>query len=302
MDSKSEDATDEHPRAPMSEERRQWLAEAFAAMAENDPVKKMLENIQILLNAETPREAKEEALDILQEYCEDIDLANDFHKLGGCHILPTLLESESEGLRWRTGELIAALTQNNPVSQLAILEAGLLPRLLRKIDSEHETELVRVKSLFAVSCLVRGNPEAEAEFLRRDGYSVLKRAMQTDIDKLRLKAMFTISSLSHDRPDIKDFLCDMGMIEQLVALLHCDHSAFHEHLFSTLLGIVANNARAQAECHRPEFRLRELLDERKQLLQDRPEFQEELEHVNELSKILRFTSDSDNAAADNNFR
>jgi hsp70-interacting protein len=67
-------------------------------------------------------------------------------------MLTRLLDSDAEGLRWRTAELIATLAQNNPTGQKAVLEAGLLPKLLLKVDSEQESELVRVKSLYAVSC------------------------------------------------------------------------------------------------------------------------------------------------------
>lgn len=78
---------------------------------------------------------------------------SDFHKIGGLHMLPTLLRSEHEGLRSGAAELVGTLTQNNPYCQKEVLEIGLLPILLQKLDDSSETDLVRIKSLFAVSCM-----------------------------------------------------------------------------------------------------------------------------------------------------
>ena len=57
-------------------QRCKWLEEALAAMAGNNPIKKMIECIQTLVDGERPMEEQEQALDDLQDYCEDIDLAN----------------------------------------------------------------------------------------------------------------------------------------------------------------------------------------------------------------------------------
>jgi len=258
---------------PMSDERRRWLAEAMEAMTESDPIKRMLENIQILLDNERPVEEQEEALETITEYCEDIDIANDFHKLGGGHILPRLLDGKTSGIRWRTAALIATLTQNNPNGQREVLEAGLMPELLKKLDSDSESEQTRIKSLYAISCLIRNCPETETEFIRLDGFSFLLRAMQTNVEKLQIKAAFILASQSHDNPTVKDLLCKMGMVEQLIALLHSEHSVVHEHLMSALLNLITGNPLAQIECHRPEFHLNELLCQRIQLLKDDAQFQ-----------------------------
>ena len=61
-------------------QRRQWLQEAIASMSGGDPVKAMLQNVEILLkpseNDETDIVAKELALEDLQLHTEDLDLAN----------------------------------------------------------------------------------------------------------------------------------------------------------------------------------------------------------------------------------
>ena len=67
-------------------------------------------------------------------------------------MLPILLSSEHAGLRWRTADLIATLTQNNLYCQSAVLEMKLLPRLIKLLDNASENAQVRVKALYALSC------------------------------------------------------------------------------------------------------------------------------------------------------
>ena len=76
----------------------------------------------------------------------------DFYRIGGFHVLPLVLSGRHAGLRWRTAELIATLTQNNPYCQNAVIEAKLLPSLIKLLDDATEDEQVRIKSLYAVSC------------------------------------------------------------------------------------------------------------------------------------------------------
>ena len=48
----------------------------MASLASNNPVKQMLEDIKTIMDASTSQEEKEEALEQLEMYCEDVDLAN----------------------------------------------------------------------------------------------------------------------------------------------------------------------------------------------------------------------------------
>jgi len=65
----------------------------------------------------------------------------------------------------------------------------------------------------------------------------------------------------------------MGAVEQLVGLLSMEHRDYHEQLITALYHLIAENKRAQAECHRPEFVLRTLLLDRKHSLEGKEEFQ-----------------------------
>ena len=65
----------------------------------------------------------------------------------------------------------------------------------------------------------------------------------------------------------------MGFVEQFVALLQRDHDATHEHLLAGLLAICEDHPPAVSECRRPEFLLRELLENRIESIIGQEEFQ-----------------------------
>jgi hypothetical protein len=59
-----------------------------------------------------------------------------------------------------------------------------------------------------------------------------------------------------------DTLVKMGMVDQLVSLLHGPHESFHEHVLNALVVLVSDNPRAVQECHRPELRLEEVVNDK----------------------------------------
>ena len=68
-------------------QRRQWLSEAIDSIQGNDPIKLMLQNIQLILTTGDADDddddddtivKKQEALEDLQIHTEDVDLANGY--------------------------------------------------------------------------------------------------------------------------------------------------------------------------------------------------------------------------------
>ncbi|XP_053308547.1 hsp70-binding protein 1 [Spea bombifrons] len=274
----------------MSEERRQWLQEAMskAFAGQADEVQQMKDCIQELTSetvGEDGDERKEQALELLADLCENLDNAADFCKLGGMHLLLSrYLNCPEAELRWRAADLIGICSQNVPFVQETALSLGAVDKLLQLLDLD-KNEVVRVKALFAISCLVREQDAGLQEFLKMDGFSVLMRAMQSDVLKLKVKSAFLLQNLLLSHPEQKDTLCSMGMIQQLVSLLRTEHSPFHEHVLSALCSLVTDYPRGVTECRIPELALEEFLKERCQMVQKQEEFQEELEHCERLLKI-----------------
>lgn len=280
---KSEDAP-ESGFAPMDEERKKWLSEALEGMSVS-PVQRMKLCLDCVQNLEKSLEDRSQAMEELIEWCENIDYAIDFHKIGGFAVFPKLFADEEAEIRWQSLELVASLVQNNPYCQNAVLQSQILPVLLEMLDTDHDPT-VKTKALYAVSCLTRDCEEAQKIFTEQDGFSVLMRAMQTDIEKVKIKAAFMLSALCNNTPQFKDVLCDMGMIDQLVGHLSEEHSNFHEHLMSALVAIVTDHPRSVAECQRPELDLHNVLRQRIEYLQGKEAYLEEKEYAESLLKLI----------------
>ncbi|ELT89868.1 hypothetical protein CAPTEDRAFT_21393 [Capitella teleta] len=285
---KSEDATGESQFSEMTAERRQWLQEALASMGGGkDLVKQMMEDMQLLLkpDSEIDVESKEQALDDLCELVEDLDLANDFFKIGGFTLFPPLLKHPEPSIRAVTAELMATLAQNNPFCQDSLHGSKALDVLIPIVEDSEENDNVRIKAHLAISSLVRAHEASQKDFLAADGCSVLLRAMQSGVEKLQIKATFLLCGLCDEQSSVKDILHDMGMVHQVVAMLRLPHSTFHEHLMRALLAMASDHPNNIKECQKSELQLESLLNQRLQLLKGKEEYLEETESCQQLLKL-----------------
>ncbi|KAM9224736.1 hsp70-binding protein 1 isoform 2-T4 [Dugong dugon] len=240
------------------------------------------------------QQEREGALELLADLCENMDNAADFCQLSGMHLLVgRYLEAGTAGLRWRAAQLIGTCSQNVAAIQEQVLGLGALRKLLRLLDRD-ACDTVRVKALFAISCLVREQEAGLLQFLRLDGFSVLMRAMQQQVQKLKVKSAFLLQNLLVGHPEHKGTLCSMGMVQQLVALIRTEHSPFHEHVLGALCSLVTDFPQGVRECREPQLGLEELLRHRCQLLQQQhEEYQEELEFCEKLLQTCFSTPTDD---------
>ncbi|XP_058261370.1 hsp70-binding protein 1 isoform X3 [Hemibagrus wyckioides] len=231
------------PNAPMSQERIEFLRGALSQMCKGqlDEVEQMKRCVSVLIQDqaeeredEEEEDEKEAALETLCDLCDNLDNARDLMKLGGLEVCMSRCVCHTEaGVRWRAAELLACCAQNMPEVQLYLLQQGALHTLLQLTD--HDTHpTVRVKTLYAVSCLVREQEVGLRDFLSHDGFSVLMRGMQSDCEKLRTKSAFLLLNLLTSHPEHRDTVLSMGMVQQLVAVLRSPHSSVHEHVLGVL--------------------------------------------------------------------
>lgn len=90
------------------------------------------------------------AIEVILEHIDNIDTANDFHKIGGFMILYPCIKNGHPKLRAGGCEMIAVLCQNNPYCQNIILENDFVPVILKIIKQDEDMNVV-VKALFALS-------------------------------------------------------------------------------------------------------------------------------------------------------
>ncbi|KAJ9577159.1 hypothetical protein L9F63_006281 [Diploptera punctata] len=280
---------------PMDEERRRFLENTMTSLT-MDVITLLMDAIDVLKNAgtlelEDDPIACEEAFEQIAFYVDNIDTANDFHKIGGFCIFRPCLNSCHSCLRWRAADILAELTQNNPYCQDRVLEADLLPDLLSLVDTD-PNDNVRVKSLYALSCLIRENDNSLNEFGHKDGYSVLLRAMQSQVEKLQIKSAFLLTFICNHKECIKDELYKMGYVEQLIGLVSEGQPPGLEHLLSALLALVTNHPPSVEVCRQPQLQLRAVLRNLLRQNEGQDDRQEENEYTSMLMRLI-FSGESD---------
>ena len=71
-------------------QRKKWLQDVLDSLAENDPVKAMLKDLQTMGEESNDLETKEEALENLELHVQSLDLANGKNDKEGCNLLKGL--------------------------------------------------------------------------------------------------------------------------------------------------------------------------------------------------------------------
>merc|ERR1711944_206199 len=198
---KGEDAPDD-PIATlesMDPTRRQWLEQALSSMSV-DVIKELAEAIKILNMAKNPNISEEDvekveyAFECISDWVDQIDMANNFHKIGGFDSLKACLKSDYASIRSASANTIAELSQNNSYCQENFVKEEFLPLLLEMITNDRQCQ---VKAMYAISCIIRECPLAQEKFLSSDfnGPTVIMNATMSSgaHEKLRVKASFFIS-------------------------------------------------------------------------------------------------------------
>jgi len=260
-------------------------------MKESDPVRQMKENLDILMNLEYRSPSADQkaqgvaALEQIIELCISLDLATDFHKMGGFRILVPLLGSGANEFRAQGAQLIGELAQNHSYCQKALYKANVLGILLQLVDLDSD-QTVKTKALFAVSCLIRNDDELEKEFVKLDGFSYLLRATMSDNERLSTKASFLLSMIL-GKPENKDKAIEIGMINQLITMLgKHEHSNANEQTTAALLALVEDCPKAIEVCRKSETGLKKILEDRSKAIASSEADEEELEHIKRLEKIV----------------
>jgi len=285
---RSEDAPEQDPDRALQEmdpERKKWLEEALSTMAV-DFIEQLGNGIKVLNSDTADLDEKEEVLDKLEDWLGNIDMAVNFHKIGGYSCLRNCLSCPHPSLRSGASHLIAEISQNNPYCQEKFVFEGFLDLLVEQLDQDSD-EHCQVKALYAISCISRDEPVALAKFGQLGGWSVLVKAVQRDNPKLRIKGCFMISSASQVSGQVVKEMVDMGLVMQLAHILHLPFDNSHEHILSALLTLVKNSSQAREESRIENLGLVEVLVSRVKLLEDKEEFSECVEHSESILKLLQ---------------
>lgn len=270
--------------AAMEPERRAWLEEALDKMSV-DVVEQLGNGIKVLMDGGADLETKEEVLDCLEDWLGTIDMACNFHKIGGFVAIQQCLDSPHASLRSGGAHLVGEIGQNNPYCQQRFLEEGFLQKLLDQLDKDTDPHC-QVKALYAVSCLVRESKEGLAKLTELDGWSVLVRALQRDDSKLRTKGCFFIGAVATAAPEMVGEMVGTGLVLHLAALLEAPHELSHEHVLRAMLTLVQGSSVAKSEARSVQG-LTSRLEERLKEVGGREEGKESEDYCRQLLKELK---------------
>jgi len=277
--------------AAMDPARRAWLEEAVSNMSV-DAVQELAQGVRLLLDPGVDTAQKEEVLESLEDCLGTIDMAANFHKIGGFPALAHCLQSPVASLRSGAAHLIGELAQNNPYCQEKLLAEGFIKLLLDQLDNDSDSNC-KVKALYAISCTVREHKEGLAELGTLDGWSVIIRALQCPEDsRLGTKACFLISSAAQVDHTLLDEMVSRGLVLHLAQELGGAHLLCHEHVLATLLLLVKGSGKAREEAAMVQG-LQESLGRRVRDLEGREEDTETVDYCQHLLKELGMEQEVD---------
>lgn len=268
----------------MSDEDKKWLEDAMNALSnETDPVKLMKQNIKTLssLNLRNPSEEEKikgvACLETINDLCDQIDNASDFIKIGGLRVIIPLLASSFPNFRCLSAELIGNLSQNHPYCQEKLNEFNTLEVLFQLLDYDADNE-VKLKALYAISCLIRQNEKLQTNFIELGGINYLLRALQpnnNNNERLKAKTSFLLAQLFRHNDKSRQIALNSGIIEVLLPLLDSNNGQVRENVTSALLALVENNPDAVKVFRQSNLGIMELVLQKMDAIKNIPEFADE---------------------------
>ncbi|XP_052756311.1 hsp70-binding protein 1-like [Galleria mellonella] len=264
---KAEDAPGNSEFSPMDEERRKFLEDALKSLTVN--VAEVLQSsIKVLTDTEKIRSQLgeplpsdvETAFDNLLDYIDDIDIANDFYKMGGFAIFPVCYGSENDEVRSRASSVLAEACQNNPHCQRRALDCGLLNVLIHLVQSERGHALA--KCLYAISCICREYEPAARELVWQDGVAALAALLRAPEPAARTRAAFLVRHLAHHYSDAKEQFIQNNVVETVVEQIKSGRDDTTEHLLGILLALVEGlDPTVLQQCRNPRLNLKKVLED-----------------------------------------
>jgi len=138
-----------------------WLMEALNNLeSDAQRMKKLVES----LNGDVTTQQMKYALEGIQYFVEDLDLANDLVKVNGLQPIVNLVSHDDADIRLWAAWIVASVSQNHPTTQVALVNLDILSYLCKAIQKETSDE-VKDKQLYALSSVTSGNQSLMDHFV-----------------------------------------------------------------------------------------------------------------------------------------
>lgn len=143
----------------------------------------------------------------LEYLVHQIDNAVEFIRLGGLsHIIIPALNSTSAEVRAESLRLLGSAVQSNPKAQVAALNSGLMPNLVKAVALDSDV-MVRSHAVFALSCLTRQFPAAQAKLIAEGGLTSLSAILDSKHSsdfKTKIRVITLINDLLLERVLVRE--------------------------------------------------------------------------------------------------
>nr|XP_006819179.1 PREDICTED: hsp70-binding protein 1-like [Saccoglossus kowalevskii] len=130
--------------------------------------------------------------------------------------------------------------------------------------------------------IVKSYPAAQDAFLEYDGFSVLMRTLQSEVEKLQIKTARMLNKIILSRKEFQDNLYKLGYVHQLLELLQTTHNASHKHFLVMLNNLVTDHDGCLEICRNPSVALEGTLNLKIDSIEGIPHFSEELKYAKKL--------------------
>lgn len=141
------------------------------------------ENLHSLLERYRKAAGDEEKITILKdlEYIvHQYDVSGDFIKMNGLDVLKAdFLNNRNRQIQSLIALVLGSSSSSNPPVKVAILKSGLFDSLISKLSSQEDLKL-NLKTIYAISAIVRQFPFAQKQLIEQDGLKILKRFFESD--------------------------------------------------------------------------------------------------------------------------
>ncbi|XP_047334715.1 hsp70-binding protein 1-like [Impatiens glandulifera] len=218
------DGTHSHPPRHLSEEERVWFMEAIQERTVN-LVTRMKDIIVVMKIPEQVLESQglttadiEEMLDELKEHVESIDMANDFHSIGGLPPLLGYLKHSNANIRAKAADVVTTLVQNNPRSQELVMKANGMEPLLSNFTSDPDVS-VRTSSIVAIASLIRQNNPGISAFRSANAYAALRESLSSENVRFQRKTLNLIHYLLQENSEDCNILKELGFPPIMIHLV-----------------------------------------------------------------------------------
>ncbi|BBN10365.1 hsp70-interacting protein [Marchantia polymorpha subsp. ruderalis] len=275
------------------EKRRAEIKELMEKLRVPSDADLMKIAIADLHNVTLPTEDRKRALEELLILVEPIDNANDLNKLGGLVAVIGELDREEAELRTAAASVLGKASQNNPIVQAQLLRQGVLPKLMKMVQSVYAEEAV--KALYAVSAIIRNFPMGHEAFYLNGGVSLLKEVLSSDdgVDmRLQKKALFLVGDLAEQRIEtlgqLDAFKLDEGLLKSVAMQTESDDMDTQEkalYALKSLHGVHSSVRHTLRKVCKVELLLERLKSYYEKLMSE-PD-QEQAEFIKDLEELRR---------------